>query len=81
MIQLPRMLESELDALVSQGLYQTRDEAAADLIRLGLDALRSRAPRPGPPMPERPERPPGVGNPGDDDRPISVDPRDSRWVE
>lgn len=81
MIRLPPTLEGEIDALVAQGVYGSRDEAAADLVRLGLEALRARAPRPGPPSPTRPPAPPGVGRPGDDDRPISVDPRDTKWVE
>lgn len=79
MIQIPRALQQEIDALVAQGVYSDRDEAAADLIRIGLESLRSRGPRPPPFRP--PPAPPGVGQPPPhDDEPISVDPKDSRWL-
>lgn len=80
MVQIPRALEQEIDALVTQGVYANPDEAAADLIRIGLESLRSRAPRPPPFRP--PPMPPGVGQPPSpgDDAPISVDPKDTRWL-
>lgn len=74
MIELPPAILAEVDALVAQGAYRDRATAVADLVRLGLDALRSRAPRP--PLPPRP---PGRSDPTDD-RPISVDPSDVNWM-
>lgn len=75
MVELPTPLLAEVDRLVAQGVYPTRDAAVADLVRLGLESLRGTAPRP----PPRPPVPPGRREPGDD-RPISVDPTDVNWA-
>lgn len=78
MVELPATLLAEIDALVATGAFPSRDLAVAELIRLGLDALKARSRMP-PPMPGRPPMPPGVSDPTDD-RPISVDPRDTKWI-
>lgn len=76
MVELPAPVLVEVDALVESGVYASREEAIADLVRLGLAALRTRAPRPYP----RPPTPPGRREPSDD-RPIESDPaRDVNWV-
>lgn len=80
MVELPPTLLAEIDALVATGVFPSRDLAVAELLRLGLDALKARTrPAPPPPMPGPPPRPPGVAEPTDD-RPISVDPRDTKWI-
>ena len=80
MVELPSTLLAEIDALVATGVFPSRDLAVAELLRLGLDALRTRRRSPpGPPMPGPPPRPPGVTD-STDDRPISVDPRDTKWL-
>lgn len=80
MVELPPELLAEVDSLVAQGVFPSRDDAVAALVRLGLDALRrSRAPRPGP-LPPRPPVPPGRREPTDDE-PISVDPSDVNWMD
>lgn len=79
-VSLPPTLLAEIDALVATGAFATRDAAVAELIRLGLDILKSR--RRAPPMPPVPPPnipPPGTVDPHADD-PISVDPRDTKWM-
>jgi hypothetical protein len=76
-VAFPLTLLQEIDALVATGSYHDRDEAVAELCRLGLDMLKARAPRP--PLPPRPPVPPGHREPGNDE-PISVDPRDVNWA-
>lgn len=76
MIELPVPLLREVDALVADGVFATREEAVAALVRIGLDSFRSRGSRP----PPRPPVPPGHREP-DDDRPISVDPSDLKWID
>lgn len=77
MIQLPPTLLAEVDALVASGVFPSRDLAVAELMRLGLEVLKT---RPRPPAPPRPPIPPGVHDPTDDS-PIRVDPgRDVNWV-
>jgi len=76
-VEIPVTLLQEIDALVAAGAYATREAAVAELIRLGLDMLKTR--RRSPPMPPRPPMPPGVRDPGDD-TPISVDPSDVNWM-
>jgi hypothetical protein len=70
MVSLPPTLLQEIDALVTTGAFPTRDAAVAELVRLGLDILKSR--QRAPPIP-RPPIPPGIQDPMDD-MPISVDP-------
>lgn len=77
MIELPPTLLREVDALVATGVFATREDAVAELVRIGLDSFKSRGK---PPFPPRPPVPPGHREP-DDDRPISVDPSDLKWVE
>ena len=78
MFSLPPMLIEEIDALVTTGVFPTRDTAIAELVRLGLDRLRSR--QRAPPVPNRPPVPPGVREPTDDE-PISIDPtRDIQMI-
>lgn len=76
MVQLPAQLLAEVDALVATGVFPTRDDAVAELVRLGLDAIHARK---RPPLPPRPPMPPGRNDPTDD-RPISVDPSDVNWM-
>jgi Arc/MetJ-type ribon-helix-helix transcriptional regulator len=77
MVSLPPTLLQEIDNLVVTGTFPTRDAAVAELVRLGLDAMKSR--QRAPPIP-RPPTPPGVADPMDD-APISVDPaRDIKWM-
>lgn len=77
MITLPPTLLAEVDALVASGVFSSRDVAVSELMRLGLEVLKT---RPRPPAPPRPPMPPGVNDPSDD-RPIHVDPgRDVNWV-
>lgn len=78
-VPLPATLLAEIDALVQTGAFPTRDAAVAELLRLGLDVLKSRVRPPAPPP--APPLPPSHRDPTDD-RPISVDPtRDVNWVE
>lgn len=79
-MELPPTLLTEIDNLVATGVFATRELAVTELLRLGLDVLkaRSRPPQPGP-GPMRPPMPPGVADPSDD-RPISVDPSDTKWM-
>lgn len=80
MVTLPPTLLAEVDALVTAGVFTSREAAVAELLRLGLDVLKARSRPPSPPSPPgRPPMPPGVGDPSDD-RPISVDPRDTKWI-
>ena len=81
MVELPPTLLAEIDALVAAGAFTSREVAMVELLRLGLDAFhaRSRQPRPGPAPIGPPPRPPGVADPSDD-RAISVDPRDTKWI-
>lgn len=76
MVQLPETLMQEVDALVSTGAFPSREAAVSELVRLGLEVLRTRR---RPPVPGRPPMPPGVRDPSDD-RPISVDPSDVNWM-
>jgi Arc/MetJ-type ribon-helix-helix transcriptional regulator len=76
-VELPPTLVVEIDALVATGAFPTRDHAIAELLRLGLDALRSRMPRP--PLPPRPPAPPGHRDPAPDE-PIRVDESDVNWA-
>lgn len=78
-IDVPETLLREVDALVAQGAFASRDVAISELLRLGLDAFRARG-IPRPPTPPRPPMPPGRREPGDD-QPISVRPEDVNWVE
>ena len=74
MIQLPPTLLAEVDALVASGVFASREVAVAELLRLGLQALRMR------PRPPLPPEPPMIRDPLGDE-PISVDPkRDVNWV-
>jgi hypothetical protein len=79
MIELPPTLLVEVDQLVQTGMFPTREAAVAELVRLGLDVLRQRTRRGPSPIPPRPPVPPGVNDPSDD-APISVDPRDPKWL-
>lgn len=79
MIELPPTLLAEVDHLVQMGMFSTREAAVAELVRLGLDTLHHRARRTPGPLPPPPPAPPGVDDPGDD-TPISVDPRDPKWL-
>jgi len=79
MTELPPTLLAEIDQLVQTGMFPTREAAVAELVRLGLDVLKTRMRRTPDPMPPRPPVPPGVNEPGDD-RPISVDPRDPQFI-
>lgn len=79
MIELPPTLLAEVDQLVQTGMFPSRDAAVAELLRLGLDVVKARAQRRPLPYPSRPPVPPGVNEP-DDDRPISVDPRDPQFI-
>ncbi len=66
----------EIDALVAQGRFATREMAVDTLLRLGLAALKEKRI----PTPARPPPPPGVNEPSDD-RPIGVDPKtDVNWI-
>lgn len=79
-LQIPRDVLQEIDALVAQGVYPTREEAVGALLRMGLERVHER--RRSPPLrpPTRPAPPPGVADPHGDD-PISVDPtRDVREI-
>jgi hypothetical protein len=78
-VEVPPTLLQEIDALVAAGAFATRDAAVAELLRLGLDAMRGARPR-RPPFPPRPPVPPGVRDPHEDE-PISVDPSDVNWAE
>lgn len=73
---IPPGLMREVDALVQDGSFPSREQAIAELVRLGLEAVRARR---GPPVPPRPPMPPGRSDPGDD-RPISVRPDDVNWM-
>jgi ribosomal protein S11 len=75
--QLPPTMLQEIDNLVATGVFPSRDAAVTELVRLGLDVLKTRSRSPVPP---RPPVPPGRREPGDD-RPISVDPTDVNWME
>lgn len=81
MVDLPPTLLAEIDALVATGAFPSRDLAVAELLRLGLDVLKARTKLPpagpGPNVP--PPMPPGIGDPTGD-RPIHVDPRDTKWM-
>ena len=66
MVELPPTLLAEVDQLVQMGMFPTRDAAVAELLRLGLEALRDRTRRGPAPIPPRPPVPPGVHDPEDD---------------
>lgn len=71
---IPSDLLSQIDQLVQEGRFPDRETAVAEVLRLGLLALRDRAP-----TPPRPPMPPGRREPHDD-RPMNVDPTDVNWM-
>ena len=77
-INVPETMLREVDALVAQGAFTSRDAAIQELLRLGLDAFRARG-VPRPPYPPTPPVPPGRRNP-DSERPIQPDPTDVNWA-
>lgn len=78
-VPIPPTLLQEIDALVQTGAFSSREVAISELLRLGLDVLKARSRPPRGPGPMPPPMPSGVGDPHADD-PISVDPRDTKWM-
>lgn len=57
-IHLPSDLETDIENLVSRGIYKSREDAIIALIRAGLSALKKREEPKVHPIPEYPPIPP-----------------------